>query len=125
MEYVSVRGIDVPALGCGTAPLDGKQCYESVRHALDCDYRHIDTAQMYDNESEVGRAVSDASVPREDIFIVTKVHKRNLAPADLLSSVRRSRERLQVETVDLLLIHAPSRTVPVEESIGTMNRLQS
>lgn len=124
MESVTVQGVEVPALGFGTAPLEGEECYEAVSHALSCGYRHVDTAQMYGNEREVGRALARADVPREDVFVVTKVLKGNLAAAEVERSTRESREKLGVDAIDLLLIHAPSRTVPVAESIEAMNRLQ-
>lgn len=124
MEYVSARGVEFPALGFGTARMTGETCRSAVRAALAAGYRHVDTAQMYDNESAVGRAIADSSVPREEVFLVTKVHRRNLAYDDVLDSVADSLDRLEIESIDLLLIHAPSQTVPIEESISAMNRLQ-
>lgn len=124
MESVSVRGVEVPALGFGTARLTGEACRDAVEHALDLGYRHIDTAQMYDNEAAVGDAIATTSVDRGDIFLVTKVHRRNLAYVDVLSSVEDSLDRLGTP-IDLLLIHAPSRSVPVEESIDALNQLQT
>jgi diketogulonate reductase-like aldo/keto reductase len=124
MERVTVQGVDVPALGFGTWQLRGEECRTAVESALDLGYRHVDTAQMYDNEREVGEAIANAAVDPDDVFLVTKVLRRNLARQDLLRSVERSRERLGT-TIDLLLIHSPSRTVPIAESIGAMNRLQA
>jgi diketogulonate reductase-like aldo/keto reductase len=123
MEYVTVEGVDVPALGFGTWPMKGEACRTAVEHALDVGYRHIDTAQMYNNEDAVGQAIVDSGVPREDVFLVTKILRQNLAHDDVLSSVEESAQRLGTE-IDLLLIHAPSRSVPIEESIGAMNELQ-
>jgi 2,5-diketo-D-gluconate reductase B len=124
MESVSVRSVEVPALGFGTARLTGDACRDAVAHALELGYRHIDTAQMYDNEAAVGDAIATASVDRDEIFLVTKVHRRNLAYEDVLSSVQDSLDRLGT-SIDLLLIHAPSRSVPVEESSDAMNQLQT
>lgn len=123
MEYVTVQGVEVPALGFGTARITGDECRTAVEDALELGYRHIDTAQMYDNEEAVGDAISDSSVDRDDVFLVTKVHRRNLASDDVLNSVDDSLDRLGTD-IDLLLIHAPSRSVPIDETIGAMNRLQ-
>lgn len=123
MEYVGVRGVEVPGLGFGTARITGDECRAAVEDAIDLGYRHIDTAQMYDNEGEVGDAIARSRVDREELFVVTKVHRRNLAYEDVLDSVADSLERLGTE-IDLLLIHAPSRTVPTAESIEAMNQLQ-
>lgn len=123
MEYVNTQGVDVPALGFGTYPMKGEECRSAVETALDVGYRHIDTAQMYENETAVGRAIANSSVDRADVFLVTKVLRRNLAYDDVVESVERSLDRLDSD-IDLLLIHSPSNTVPVEESIGAMNELQ-
>lgn len=123
METVTVQGIEVPALGFGTWPLKGTECRLAVENALALGYRHLDTAQMYNNEAAVGDAIENSAVDRDDVFLVTKVLRKNLAYDDVLTSVKASLERLGTE-IDLLLIHAPSRTVPIEESIEAMNQLQ-
>ena len=123
MENVTVRGTEVPALGFGTWPLKGTDCRDAVENALAIGYRHLDTAQMYDNEAAVGNAIENAAVDRDDVFLVTKVLRGNLAHDDVLTSVEASLDRLGT-AIDLLLIHAPSRTVPIEESIEAMNQLQ-
>jgi len=125
MKYVTVEGVDVPALGFGTWPMKGEACRSAVRTALEHGYRHIDTAQMYENETAVGRAIAESEVPREDVFLVTKLLSGNLAHDDVLRTTRASLDRLDTDVVDLLLIHSPSRSVPIEESIGAMNRLQA
>jgi diketogulonate reductase-like aldo/keto reductase len=125
MEYVTVEGVDVPALGFGTWPMKGETCRTAVRTALEHGYRHIDTAQMYENEAAVGQAIADSDVPREDVFLVTKLLSGNLAHDDVLSTAKASRDRLDTDYIDLLLIHSPSRSVPIEESIGAMNQLQA
>ena len=123
MEYVHVRDVEIPALGFGTWPMKGEDCRRSVETALDVGYRHIDTAQMYENEEAVGEAIERSGVKREDVFLVTKILRRNLAHDDVLRSVEGSLDRLRTD-IDLLLIHSPSETVPIEESIGAMNQLQ-
>lgn len=124
MEYVSVQSTDIPALGFGTARMRKTEAQKAVENALELGYRHIDTAQMYENEDAVGTAVETSDVARDEVFLVTKIHRRNLAYEDLLDSFEKSLDRLQMDYVDLLLIHEPSRSVPVAESIKAMNELQ-
>ncbi|QLG48351.1 aldo/keto reductase [Natrinema halophilum] len=121
---VLAQGADVPALGLGTARMTGEDCQRAVETALAIGYRHVDTAQMYDNEAAVGRAIAESDVDREAVFIVTKVHPSNAAPAAVRESTRESLERLELQTVDLLLLHGPSDAAPLEETIGAMNDLQ-
>lgn len=123
MESVTAQGVAVPALGFGTYPMQGDTCQTAVQQALDAGYRHIDTAQMYNNERAVGQAIATADVARDDVFLVTKILRRNLAYEDVLESVEESRDKLATD-IDLLLIHAPSGSVPIEDSIAAMNDLQ-
>ena len=124
MEYATARGVDVPKLGFGTARMTGEKCREAVENALDLGYRHLDTAQMYDNEDAVGDAIAASDVDRSDVFLTTKLNRGNLAHEDALRSFEASLDRLGTDYVDLLLIHAPSDSVPVAETIGAMNDLQ-
>jgi 2,5-diketo-D-gluconate reductase B len=91
----------------GTFRLEGKVAYGAVKMALDAGYRHIDTAQIYGNEAEVGRAITDSGVARDTIFLTTKVWLDNLSEQAFIPSVKESLAKLQVEAVDLLLIHWP------------------
>ncbi|MFP8891075.1 aldo/keto reductase [Natrialbaceae archaeon A-CW2] len=124
MEYASVRGEAVPAIGLGTYRLRGSECRETVQTALEVGYRHIDTAEFYENQAEIGTAIDTATVPREDLFVTTKVWKTNLEAESVRRSTTNSLEALDLEYVDLLLIHWPNSDVPVEETLGAMNRLQ-
>ncbi|RQG98689.1 aldo/keto reductase [Natrarchaeobius oligotrophus] len=124
IDPVSVGGAQIPKLGFGTARMTGDECKRAVETALSAGYRHVDTAQMYDNEAAVGRAIADSDVDRDEIFVVTKVHPDNAAREDVLESTRRSLGRLSLETVDLLLLHAPSERAPLSETLGAMNELQ-
>lgn len=98
----------IPSLGMGTFRLAGQQAYQAVLTALDCGYRHLDTAQIYANEAEVGQALQDSGVARQEVFLTTKVWLDNLHPHTFLSSVEESLAKLQVDAVDLLLIHWPA-----------------
>ena len=123
MEYVEAYGARVPKVGLGTWQLTGEECYETVSTALDVGYRHIDTAQGYENETEVGRAIADADVDREDLFLTTKVSPRNAGYDDVIRSTKESLERLDTPYVDLLLLHWPNPLVSVGETMRAMDRL--
>jgi len=124
MEHLTLQDVTVPRIGLGTWALRGRQCTETVLTALDMGYRHIDTAQMYGNEAEIGTALSDTGISREDIFLTTKILESNLRRDSVLRSVEDSLRQLRTEYVDLLLIHWPSRSVPIPETIRAMNALQ-
>lgn len=98
----------IPNPGFGTFRLEGDTLKQSIHAALEAGYRHIDTAQFYGNEKDVGEAIRDSSVPRSDIFLTTKVWFDNLEPATLKASVNESLQKLGTDYVDLLLIHWPS-----------------
>jgi 2,5-diketo-D-gluconate reductase B len=124
MQHVIVKGVRVPALGLGTWQLSGSQCYDAVRTALDLGYRHIDTADMYGNEAEVGRAIRDSKIAREEIFLTTKVPPGKFRARDAKRSAEGSLSRLGLPFVDLLLIHWPSREAPLAETLGAFAELR-
>lgn len=118
-------GTAVPRLGFGTFQLGGDDAYRSVRVALETGYRHVDTAQGYANEAEVGRAVADSDVDRDEVFLTTKIRPSNAAPADVRSSTQTSLAELGTDHVDLLLLHWPADEVaPLAETLAAMTRLQ-
>lgn len=123
MEYIEAYGARVPAVGLGTWQLTGQECYETVSAALELGYRHVDTAQLYDNEREVGRAIADSEVDRDSVFLTTKVSPRNAGHDDLIDSTKASLERLGTECVDLLLLHWPNPLVSVESTMAAMDHL--
>lgn len=112
----------IPPLGLGTFRLGGDTLINSIHTALDLGYRHIDTAQMYDNEETVGAAIDAHAVPRDEIFLTTKIWYDRLKHDDLLQSLQESLNRLRTDRVDLALIHWPSPgdEVPMEEYIGAL-----
>jgi diketogulonate reductase-like aldo/keto reductase len=112
---------EIPPIGFGTFPLTGEAAREAVLMAIGLGYRHIDTAQMYGNEREVGAAVERCGVPRTDLFLVTKVDPANVSADRFLSSVDRSLERLSTDRVDLLLLHWPPSAEPLE---AVLDRLE-
>ena len=100
-------GASIPHFGFGTYKLTGQDAYDGVSDALELGYRHIDTAQMYGNEAEVGRALADAPVAREEIFVTSKLNNPNHEPEVARESLQRSLEDLQLDYLDLFLIHWP------------------
>lgn len=114
----------MPMLGLGTWEMtDPAVCRNAVETALDTGYRHIDTAQAYGNETHVGDGIAAADVPREDIFLATKVWRDELHPAGVLETTQSSLERLGVDSVDLLYIHWPSDAYEPENTLGAFNQL--
>jgi len=113
--------MNIPNIGLGTFRLKGQQVIDSVTSGLELGYRHIDTAQIYGNEAEVGQAIINSNVPRKDIFITTKIWVDNLSRDKLIPSLKESLEKLRVEQVDLTLVHWPSpNQVPVQEYMEAM-----
>ena len=119
-EAAPANGANIPLLGLGTWDIRGEVCKRIVRQAIALGYRHIDTAQAYENETEVGEGIRNSGVPREQIFLTTKVWWTHLAPADLLRSARESLHRLKLGYVDLLLIHWPNPSVPLDQTIAAL-----
>ncbi|HEV2093455.1 MAG TPA: aldo/keto reductase [Rubrobacter sp.] len=124
MEHQNIRGEKVPSLGMGTYRLTGEDCVGAVGLALSMGYRHLDTAQMYGNEAEVGRGMEDSGVDRGEIFLTTKVWPSDYARDRVLEKTRESVKKLRTEYVDLLLMHWPPDGVPLGETLGAMRELQ-
>jgi diketogulonate reductase-like aldo/keto reductase len=124
MEYVTAQSRKIPALGFGTWKLSGSDAAKSVAMALDVGYRHIDTAQIYDNESEVGEGIKNSGVARGDIFLTTKVWMDRVGQGALQKSVDESLRKLKTDYVDLLLIHWPNEDVPFTEQMAALAEVQ-
>ncbi|MGB6350421.1 MAG: aldo/keto reductase [Pseudolabrys sp.] len=120
---VEPNGFRIPMVGLGTWALRGRDCARLTEQAIGLGYRHIDTAQMYDNEHEVGEGVR-ASGRRVEVMVTTKVQPTLLAPHDLERSVKESLARLRLDVIDLLLIHWPNPRVPLAETLGAMAKLK-
>jgi diketogulonate reductase-like aldo/keto reductase len=125
METIHAQGAEVPALGLGTWQLTGQACRETVSTALELGYRHVDTAQAYGNERQVGAGIEDADVDRDELFLVTKLDVRNRTTERVRRSARESLEKLGTDYLDLLLIHQPN--IPflasLDETLDAMNDL--
>ena len=120
MTHYDVQDVPIPALGLGTWQLRGADARAAVEHALALGYRHVDTAQVYRNEAEVGAGLAAAAVPRADVFLTTKVWRDQLAPAALAASVDESLAKLGTDYVDLLLVHWPNPDVPLADTLGAL-----
>jgi 2,5-diketo-D-gluconate reductase B len=123
MIGVEAQGARIPALGLGTWQLGGHVARRMVGYALDLGYRHIDTAQMYGNEAEVGAAIAGSSVPRAQIWLTTKIWPDNFRAGALKRAAEESVRRLRTEP-DLLLLHWPNPRVPLEETMGALNEVK-
>src|ERR1700750_1036032 len=105
---VEANGACLPALGLGTWALRGRTCARMVEQALRLGYRHIDTAEMYENEREVGEGLRASGLPRDEYFVVTKIWPSHYEPRELQKAARDSLARLALSAVDLLLLHWPN-----------------
>ncbi len=124
IPYMEANGARIPAVGLGTWDLRRGTCVRMVEQALRLGYRHIDTAEMYGNEREVGEGLRSSGISRDDVFITTKVWPDNLAPADFERATNESLARLRLSAVDLLLIHWPSPRIPLAETMGALCRMK-
>jgi diketogulonate reductase-like aldo/keto reductase len=120
IPHVTANGASIPAIGLGTWPLKGAECEAAIAAALGCGYRHIDTAAMYGNEAEVGRALKASTVARQDIWVTTKVWADDIGAGNLQRSAENSLRALQLDHVDLLLIHWPNPNIPLKDSIAAL-----
>lgn len=116
MKVIEAGGARIPALGLGTWTLEGATATRMVAASLEAGYRHIDTARMYQNERDVGAGLEAAGVPREEVFLTTKIWPDDFARERFLAAAEDSAERLAT-VPDLLLLHWPSPAVPVAETI--------
>lgn len=124
MFDVTANGASIPALGFGTFRIPGPDVLRIVPHALKAGFRHIDTAQIYGNEAEVGEAIAASGVARGDIFLTTKVWVENYRHDVFLASVDESLKKLKTDYVDLLLLHWPNEGVALSEQIGALNEVR-
>lgn len=117
---------NIPVLGLGTWQSTGQDCIDVVKEALQLGYEHIDTAQAYSNEREVGLGIKQSGVARDKFFLTTKIFPDDLKfePEKLQAAARRSLENLDTDYVDLLLLHWPDKRVPLSETMPALCELQ-
>ncbi len=114
-------GYEMPVLGLGTWQLRGSQCQEAVQTAIELGYRHIDTATLYENESDIGKAITNYN--REELFITSKAPQDSLGRRDLLDVCHRSLEKLGTDYLDLYLLHWPNDDIPLEETLESVQEI--
>ena len=122
--FIEAHGARIPLIGLGTWELRGRTCARIVEQALRLGYRHIDTAELYDNEHEVGEGLRAAGVKRDAVFITTKVWPSHFAPRDLERSAQQSLIRLRLPHVDLLLLHWPNPQIPLRDTLGALCKVK-
>lgn len=120
--HATTQHTAIPEIGLGTFRLQGQVVIDSVTTGLDVGYRHIDTAQIYGNEAEVGQAIAASAVPRDALFVTTKIWIDNLRRDKLIPSLKDSLRKLRLEQLDLTLIHWPSPqdAIPVADYMAAL-----
>lgn len=125
MSITMIGPAKIPSLGFGTFQLEQDAVTNMVAAALAEGFRHIDTAQAYDNEAQVGEGLRRAGTRRDEVFLTTKILPEHFAPEAFIAAAEASLKRLGTDYVDLLLLHWPSRHVPIADTIGALNDLIS
>jgi 2,5-diketo-D-gluconate reductase B len=124
VPVVEANGARIPLLGLGTWQLRGRTCARVVEQALRLGYRHLDTAEIYDNEAAVGEGLRASGVKRNDVFVVTKIWPSHFAPGELERAARECLVRLRLSEVDLLLLHWPNPQIPLAETLGAIGKVK-
>lgn len=124
IPIIEANGARIPLVGLGTWDLRGRTCARVVEQALRLGYTHIDTAEMYDNEREVGEGLRASGIKRGDVFVTTKIWPSHFAPRELERAARDSLVQLRLSEVDLLLLHWPNPQIPLEETLGALCKVK-
>ena len=123
-QIVEAGGARIPLLGLGTWELRGNVCVRAVEQALRLGYRHVDTAELYDNEAAVGEGLRASGISRGEVFVTTKIWPAHFAPGDLQRAARACLTRLKLSAVDLLLLHWPNPQIPIAETLAALARVK-
>lgn len=121
---IEANGARIPLVGLGTWELRGRTCARAVEQALRLGYRHIDTAQMYENEREVGEGLRASGVRRGEVCITTKIWPAYFSPPELERATKECLARLRLSEVDLLLLHWPNPQIPLAETVGALCKVK-
>lgn len=122
MIFVTSHGVSVPALGFGTFRMKGDECARAVESAISVGFRHLDTAEIYENEAAVAQGIAASGIAREELFITTKAWMDDMSPSGLRKSLDASLKSLRTDYVDLWLIHWPNPKFRVEDTLALMQR---
>jgi len=114
----------IPVIGLGTSGLRGEECTRIVYTALEAGYRHIDTAISYLNQQDIGKAIAEFALDRDELFITSKVPRTQLNLDDTIAAFKRSLQELHTDYLDLFLIHWPNKKIPIEETLGALKALK-
>lgn len=117
-------GQEIPILGLGTWELNGNKCTQVVKNALELGYKHIDTADAYGNHKDIALALKESGIERNELFITSKVNRLDLHYNDFLKTANKILTELDIEYLDLLLVHWPNRNIPIEETLKAMAELE-
>jgi 2,5-diketo-D-gluconate reductase B len=120
MEYVRLQGATVPALGFGTFRMKGGECAAAVARAITIGYRHLDTAEIYENEEAVATGIRESGIDRGELFVTTKAWMEDLSPTGIQKSLKGSLRRLGTDYIDLWLVHWPNPAFPMRDTISAM-----
>ena len=123
-EFFTKNYINIPSIGLGTWDLRGSQCENAIQVALDIGYRHIDTAQMYENEKDIGNALNNSKIGRDNLFITTKINTLVVKNDSINDSFEKSLQNLKTDYVDLLLIHFPVFTTSLSDMLKILYKLK-
>ena len=123
-HVVEVSGARIPLVGLGTWELRGRVCARIVEQAIRLGYRHVDTAEMYDNEREVGEGLRASGVARDEVFLTTTIWPSHFAPLELERAAKSSLARLRLDQVDLLLLHWPNPQISLAETLGALGKVK-
>ena len=110
------NGVKIPQLGLGTWFIDDDKAAEAVKAAVELGYRHIDTAQAYGNERGVGEGVRTCGVPREELFVVSKVAAEHKTYEEAMAGINKTLEIVGLDYLDMMIIHSPQPWVEVNQS---------
>jgi 2,5-diketo-D-gluconate reductase B len=125
MEFLTVKGAQLPKVGFGTSGLSGRACREMVAFALQAGYRHIDTAQAYGNEADVGAGIRQSGIDRAEVFLTTKIWMADTGYRDAKRTTADSLRQFGTGYVDLLLIHWPNDRIPMGDSLKALAELRA
>jgi diketogulonate reductase-like aldo/keto reductase len=125
MQTINAHGMEIPALGFGVFRMSDAEVERVIPAALEAGFRHFDTAQIYQNEAALGKALEAAGAKREDLFLTTKVWVENYSQKKFTASVNESLDKLKVDRVDLLLLHWPGDKVAISDQIEMLNTVHA